>query len=238
MTGPAEAVVLVHGWACSSADWADVLPALRRSHHVVAWDLPGHGGRPASGPAGVEAFADETAALVEGLGAARVQVVGHSMGAAVALELVRRHPQLPVSRVVALESLHHAAVYPRQPAELVDAVMAAYEGDFPGIVDAAVEALAGPACGPTEREQIARHMKATPRDVALAAMRSLLEWDRDAALAQTTTRVEVVASSFLLDGAARAALEPRCTVTTTEAGGHFLPLEAPAATAALLLDLL
>lgn len=231
--------MLLHGWACSSADWTDVLPALRRSHRVTAPDLPGHGDR-AGGAAGatLAELADDAAALVAGLGESDVRLVGHSMGAAVALELVRRHPGLPVSGIVALDSLHHAAVYPKQPPEVVDAVMSAYEADYAGIVDAAVAALVGPACAPSQRDAIAGDMAATPRAVALPAMRSLLEWDRDAVLAQTRTPVHVVASSFLLDPSTRRDLEPRCAVTVTDAGGHFLPREAPAATAELLRALL
>jgi pimeloyl-ACP methyl ester carboxylesterase len=59
---------------------------------VAAPDLPGHG-RSAGAPlASVEACADWIVALLDALGAARAFLIGHSMGALVALETALRYP--------------------------------------------------------------------------------------------------------------------------------------------------
>ena len=44
--GPRDApnIVLLHGFACSIGWWEDMIPALARDHHVITFDLLGHGG--------------------------------------------------------------------------------------------------------------------------------------------------------------------------------------------------
>jgi pimeloyl-ACP methyl ester carboxylesterase len=83
--------VLVHGVTSSSRTWWRVGPALAgRGFRVLAVDLPGHGGSPRGG-AGLSLgdLAGDVAGMVEG----PVELlVGHSLGALVALELVAARP--------------------------------------------------------------------------------------------------------------------------------------------------
>jgi pimeloyl-ACP methyl ester carboxylesterase len=91
-------VLLLHGIMSSSATWWRVGPGLeRRGWEPVRLDLPWHGDapRPAREP-DLEAFAAGVASRLDGpVGA----VVGHSLGALVALELARRH-DIGATRVV------------------------------------------------------------------------------------------------------------------------------------------
>jgi pimeloyl-ACP methyl ester carboxylesterase len=70
------------------------MPLLAPRFRVIAPDVPGYGGSPAAGPG----FALEEVAehLVEGLRSAGVQapydLVGHSMGGAIAILIAARHP--------------------------------------------------------------------------------------------------------------------------------------------------
>jgi pimeloyl-ACP methyl ester carboxylesterase len=89
--------VLVHGVTSSSRTWWRVGPALAgRGFHVLAVDLRGHGASPrAEAGLAVTDLADdvaETVAAVAGVGGRVDLLVGHSLGALVALELVGRHP--------------------------------------------------------------------------------------------------------------------------------------------------
>ena len=88
--------VLVHGVTSSSRTWWRVGPALaERGYRVLAVDLRGHGASPRTeGGLSVADLADDVAETVE---AARAPLpvdllVGHSLGALVALELVGRRP--------------------------------------------------------------------------------------------------------------------------------------------------
>jgi pimeloyl-ACP methyl ester carboxylesterase len=87
--------VLVHGVTSSSRTWWRVGPALaRRGYRVLAVDLRGHGASPRAEAGLVIAdLADDVAETVAGTAGGPVDLlVGHSLGALVALELVGRHP--------------------------------------------------------------------------------------------------------------------------------------------------
>lgn len=88
-------LMLIHGWACTSEYW---LPQLRRATDGIAAhavDLPGFGATPIPPCAAFAEYADVVAATMRVLRpAASWTVVGHSMGASIAFELARRHPNL------------------------------------------------------------------------------------------------------------------------------------------------
>jgi pimeloyl-ACP methyl ester carboxylesterase len=102
-------VVFIHGAGMDHSVWA--LQSRWFAHHgfnVLAVDLPGHG--VSEGPAltDIGAMADWTAQLIEAAGAERAALVGHSMGALVALETAARHP----GRVASMALLGAAAKMP------------------------------------------------------------------------------------------------------------------------------
>jgi pimeloyl-ACP methyl ester carboxylesterase len=86
--------VLVHGVTSSSRTWWRVGPALAgRGFRVLAVDLRGHGASPRA-EAGLDLadLADDVAETVAEVDGPVDLLVGHSLGALVALELVGRHP--------------------------------------------------------------------------------------------------------------------------------------------------
>jgi pimeloyl-ACP methyl ester carboxylesterase len=93
-TGTGSTVVLLHGLGGAASNWVEVVPKLARSHRVVAFDLPGHGGSPPLRGAGLAAFVEAVAGAIEAEGAAPALVVGHSFGGHLAAALGARHPRL------------------------------------------------------------------------------------------------------------------------------------------------
>ena len=87
-------VLLLHGWAgTAELNWSHVYaPLVSAGYRVLAPDLAGHGHGAKDVAFTIEGSADAVARLVMGSGAARVVVVGHSMGGSVALVFARRHP--------------------------------------------------------------------------------------------------------------------------------------------------
>jgi pimeloyl-ACP methyl ester carboxylesterase len=82
------ALVFVHGWQADRTVWQSIAEALPSDLHAVAVDLRGSGeSRGAPGPYNLERFARDLRELIDALGLDRVVVVGHSMGATVALRL-------------------------------------------------------------------------------------------------------------------------------------------------------
>ncbi|MFJ3955092.1 alpha/beta fold hydrolase [Streptomyces libani] len=101
----APAVVLAHGWTCSTAFWAPVVRELATDHKVVVYDQRGHGRSPAAGPAGhsTHALADDLVAVLEATleRGERAVLGGHSMGGMTIMAAAER-PQLRERAAAAL----------------------------------------------------------------------------------------------------------------------------------------
>ena len=92
--GGPQAVLLLHGFGGTHADWAGLLPALAARARTLAFDLPGHGlslDFPGAGPAKLAAGA--VLAEMDARGLARAHVAGHSMGGAVAVLMALSAPE-------------------------------------------------------------------------------------------------------------------------------------------------
>jgi pimeloyl-ACP methyl ester carboxylesterase len=125
--GTGDSLVLVHGAGTSSAIWRRTVPLLAGDHRrVVAPDVPGYGGSPAAGPG--FALEEVTDRLAAGLDDAELpapyDLVGHSMGGAIAILLATRHPER-VRRLVLVAPAGLAAL-PRPAAGLLGAVAAPF----------------------------------------------------------------------------------------------------------------
>lgn len=93
--GSGPALLLLHGTGASAHSWRDVMPSLAAHFTVVAPDLPGHGftrGRVSGGPS-LPRIARALDALLAALATAPAMTVGHSAGAAIALEMARGSPR-------------------------------------------------------------------------------------------------------------------------------------------------
>jgi pimeloyl-ACP methyl ester carboxylesterase len=82
-TGGAGApIVLIHGLAASIEIWERVIPALRRRHRVIAFDLPGYGeaAKP-DAPYDAPFFVAQLKGLMDALQLEQAHLIGSSMGA-------------------------------------------------------------------------------------------------------------------------------------------------------------
>ena len=85
-------IVLLHGLAGDVQSWAQLAAALMRAgRHVTAIDLPGHGSTGIEA-ADLDTVAASVAAFLDGLGGEPIELVGHSLGGAVAARVARRVP--------------------------------------------------------------------------------------------------------------------------------------------------
>ncbi|MFE6054040.1 alpha/beta fold hydrolase [Kitasatospora sp. NPDC056446] len=109
-------LVLLHALGERASDWDVVLPGLAPGHHVYALDLRGHGDSGRPGGYGLEAMRDDVLAFLDALGLDRVDLVGHSMGGAVAYLLAQAAPER-IGRLV-LEDI--PALYPRPASAVPD----------------------------------------------------------------------------------------------------------------------
>lgn len=105
-------VVFLHGSGMDHTVWQ--LQARYFAWHgrsVLAVDMPGHGRSEGPALTTIEAMADWVFALLDAAGVDRAALVGHSMGAAVALEAAGRQPD----RVTAIALCGTAAEMPVHP---------------------------------------------------------------------------------------------------------------------------
>jgi pimeloyl-ACP methyl ester carboxylesterase len=99
--GAGPPLVLVHGGVTDSRIWRLQLDALSAEFTVIAWDAPGCGQSDDPPPSyRLPEYADALAGMLDRLQIERAHVLGHSFGGALALELYRRHPELPATLIL------------------------------------------------------------------------------------------------------------------------------------------
>ena len=100
-TGPA--LLCIHGFLEHQGIW-DFLDALEQPHRIIGIDLPGHGLSPALEQAPtIAVYAQMIEECMKGLGIEKFQVLGHSLGGYIGLELLKKIPN-SVQKLLLLHS--------------------------------------------------------------------------------------------------------------------------------------
>ncbi|MFK7837166.1 MAG: alpha/beta fold hydrolase BchO [Sulfitobacter sp.] len=94
-TGPL--LLLLHGAGGATQSWRHLMPLLARDHRVVAIDLPGQGFTKSGAQQrmGLVPMAQDIATLCQDQGWVPQVIIGHSAGAAIALEMARHVSPAP-----------------------------------------------------------------------------------------------------------------------------------------------
>ncbi|KAJ5200868.1 Alpha/beta hydrolase fold-1 [Penicillium cf. griseofulvum] len=88
-------VVLIHGALVSGLYWELVIPHLPASYHLLVPDLPGHGKSQSIGPFSVDLASRMIARLIRRRAInSSAHIVGHSLGAQVAIHLASTDPDV------------------------------------------------------------------------------------------------------------------------------------------------
>lgn len=101
--GQGPVVLLIHGIPTSSLLWRNIIPVLAKTHRVVAPDMLNYGqsDKPAHADVSIAAQSRLMVGLLDALGVARADVVGHDIGGGVAQLLAVNHPQRVAKLVLA-----------------------------------------------------------------------------------------------------------------------------------------
>jgi pimeloyl-ACP methyl ester carboxylesterase len=98
--GKGPALVCIHGLTANHTCWASVADILSPGHRLIAYDLRGRGesDKPATGYS-LEIHREDLRGLLDRLGLKKVILLGHSLGAHIALRFAVEYPQR-VARLV------------------------------------------------------------------------------------------------------------------------------------------
>jgi pimeloyl-ACP methyl ester carboxylesterase len=224
------ALVFVHCWACDRTFWRGSLDALSRSYRVIAVDLPGHGesGRTRT-EWSIPGLGADVAALVTALELPRVVLVGHSMGAPVALAAAARL-RGRVAGVVCVDALHDAELRAEQ--NMIGPLLTAFSRDYPATTTAAVRGMFAGSPDTASANWVLGKALAADTAVALGLMRTYPALDFVALLADAGAPVRCINAA----PGERAAMATRVDVNRkyadfdavlVEGVGHYLQLEKP-----------
>lgn len=223
VAGSGPAMVLVHGWNSVRSYLAPQFDHFAASHTVLALDWRGHGASATAsdGRYAVPDLADDVAAVVAAEGLHRPVVVGHSLGALVALETAARG--LAGSAVLLdpapLVDPHGKAFFAKVAATSATDRSGEYRRRF-------VDRLFLPT-DTVRRAEIVQRAGWTPVEVVAPAAQAIADYDGAGALAATTVPVLMLLAAFRPDVAAITARCPHLVVGQTVGAGHFHQLEVP-----------
>ncbi|MET8217041.1 alpha/beta fold hydrolase [Streptomyces hirsutus] len=244
----APAVVLAHGWTCSTAFWAAQIRELAADHRVIAYDQRGHGRTPASRNCSTDALADDLEAVLTATLAPGEQAViaGHSMGGMTVMAASGRPAFVEHAGAVLLCStgssrlVDESTVLPLPPGRtrtwLVRRVLgtSAPLGPVTPVARRILKyATLGPGSTPHMVEACARIVHACPRTVrrSWSHVLGMLDLEHGVGELRVPTAVVVGTADRLtppVHARAIASRLPHCLGLTELPGiGHMTPVEAP-----------
>jgi pimeloyl-ACP methyl ester carboxylesterase len=193
--GHGEPLLLIHGLGGSGADWAFQVAALERRFRVIVPDLPGSGhSTPPRGDYSIAGFADALWKLMDHLHITRTNLVGFSLGGAVALEMATSRPAC-VPRLGLINSL--ATYQPRDLRKFLETYVSAGLVRLFGMPRTAclmASRLFPEPWQQTIREHAARVLGDVPANAYLATGMALAQWAILDRLDRISGRVMLIAA--------------------------------------------
>lgn len=237
-TPPAEAMLtllFIHGAGGHWTTWEPQVRAFTREGYApVAVNLPGHGDVEGRGRTSVAAYAADVEALLEHLAPHRLVVCGHSLGGAVALQLVlnRRLPML-AGLVLACTGARFV-VAPK--------VMNRVAEDWDQAMESYADACLGPEAPPNVRVEVMCAFHDVSTTTMTGDLQACAEFNVIARLPIIRLPTRIIAGTNDRIASPELSRElsvglPNGALLWAQGSGHFAPLEKADTVNAVIQDL-
>jgi 3-oxoadipate enol-lactonase len=240
--GRGEPLLLIHGLGSSGADWAFQVAALERRFRVIVPDLPGSGhSLPPRDEYTIAGFAAALWKLMDHLQIASPNIVGFSLGGAVALEMAALRPEC-VPRLGLINSL--ATYRPRNFRKWLETYVSATLVRLLGMPRAACLVAARLFPEPWQRamrEHAAREIGAVPETSYLGTGFALARWAVLDRIDRVKSRILMIAAEkdfTPLEEKRALAAKLNADIIVVRGSRHGTPFDSVEVTNASLLALL
>lgn len=229
-------VLFLHSLAGHSGHWQAQLDYLRPFRRAVAVDWRGHGRSPASAASefNIPTLAADVVTTAKAIGLRRFVLVGHSLGAAVALEVAASHP----AQVAGLLLVDPSGDFRLVPEEMIAPFFAGLDGDTYALTIEGYWHSIMAGGNTAVQTRLLADLRATPRETVVGALRALRQYDPLPALQRYPRRMRTVITPANDDPSSLHQLYPKLPVTRVEGVGHWLQLDKPEAFNQILDDFL
>lgn len=222
------AVMLIHGWACNSNYWNAQIDALKARYTVVAVNLAGHGASERNRTDwSIGNYGEDVATVARQLHNRQIVLVGHSMGADVALEATRRIGDRVIG-IIAVDSLKSIGL-PRMKQAEIDRQLAPFRENFiEATRNYVTNEMFEKGADPVFVQKVAYDMSRAAPAVGLPTLQSLLSMDFTTVLPDIHVPVLAINSDLGPTDEARIRKSlPGFRADILDHTGHFLMMEAP-----------
>jgi 3-oxoadipate enol-lactonase len=240
--GRGEPLLLIHGLGCSGANWAFQVAALEHRFRLIIPDLPGSGhSSPPRSEYTIAGFANSMWRLMDRLKIRETNIVGFSLGGAVALEMATLRPSC-VPKLALINSL--ATYQPRDLRKWLETYLSATIVRMLGMPRAACLMAARLFPEPWQRamrEHAAHMMGSVPANSYLGTGLALARWAILDRLNLLTCRVLLIAAENDFTPLAEKrelAKKLKAELVVVRGSRHGTPFDSVEATNASLLALL
>ncbi|MEJ8572564.1 alpha/beta hydrolase [Microbaculum marinum] len=227
-------IVLLSGVGSDCRMFDPVVGRLGGDFEIIAWDMPGYGGKPLDGAFSFADLAAGVIAELDGRGIDKAIPLGHSIGGMVAQEIAALHPD----RISALILSGTTPVFGSRDGSFQEAFLKARLGPLDAgrtMADLAREAatsLVGPDPDPAAGPAIEALMADLPEESYRAGLTCLVTFNRRAELERIAVPTLLIAgdedgNAPLKTMARMAELIAGARLEVLDKTGHMAPLECP-----------
>lgn len=216
-------LLFIHCWGCNSSYWELQVENFAKTHQVITLDLAGHGLSGANRDEfTIEMFADDIVAVVNKLGLSNVILVGHSLGAATAIEATLKLPK-QILGIVAVDTFETSYQWPNKSE--INNVMIPFRKNFYKSTYPMIKSRFAPHTDKSLIYSIAKDIALAPPDIGISSLENFYQWmATDYSTSRSKLSIPLIHINSLQ---AKKPIDSSEHVLYVKYVGHYIPQESP-----------